>query len=353
MTDPVDVLVLGSTGYVAGELLRLLTAHPGLRLRAAFSGSRAGEALESCFPHLAGCYDEVAFAPPESLTDHLERDRPVAVFACLPHGESAVRLDRLIGEAAERRARLRLVDLSADFRHRDAATYQRLYGGSHPAPERLAEFTCGLPDLERETPAGHLAHPGCFATAVTLACAPLNALGLTEPCYRVSAVTGATGAGRAPRESTHLPERASNLFAYAPLTHRHRPEMETLVGRAGGPAPEVLFVPHSGPWSRGIHATVFARLRAPLAAEDLAEHLARFYAHTPFVSVSTDPPRMKDVVGTNRCALAVAVDGEHAVVMSVIDNLTKGAAGGSVQWMNRLCGFEETDGLLLAGPGWS
>jgi N-acetyl-gamma-glutamyl-phosphate reductase len=188
---------------------------------------------------------------------------------------------------------------------------------------------------------------------VTLACAPLAALGLVDPCFRVSAVTGATGAGRTPKESTHLPERGSNMFAYGPLDHRHRPEMEGLVERASGRPAEVLFVPHSGPWSRGIHATVHAELVRPLARDELVDQLQRFYQHTPFVAVSPEPPRMKDVVATNRCHLGVAVEGRHAVIMSVIDNLTKGAAGGAVQWMNRLLGFEAAEGLLLPGPGWS
>ena len=354
----VDAAVLGATGYVAGELLRLLAFHPRLRLRAAVSRSRAGEPVVDVFPHLRGARDDLRFAAGEAVDALLAAGEPLAVFACLPHGETAARLDRLLSRTEERGCDLRLVDLSADFRLPSPEDYERVYGAPHPAPRRYAAFTCGLPELEPETPAGAVAHPGCFTTAVTLACAPAQALGLADPCYRVSGVTGSTGSGRSPSATTHHPERHGNLKAYRPLVHRHAPEMEMLLSRLGDETPgrrppEVVFVPHSGPWARGIHATVHFDLAREVTAEELFEAYRAFYAEAPFVSVGREPPRLKEVVATNRCRLAIAARGRRAVVFSVIDNLTKGAAGGAVQWMNRLCGFAETAGLELPGVGWS
>ncbi len=349
----VPVGVLGATGYTAGELLRLLAGHPRLRLAAAVSRSQAGRPVTSVFPHLRGAWDGLDFAGEAELEGLLAASRRLAVFSCLPHGKTARRLDALLTEAEEHGARLRLVDLSADFRLPSPADYERVYGAAHSAPHRYDAFTCGLPELTAGTPALAVAHPGCFTTAVVLACAPARAAGLALPCFRVSAVTGSTGSGRTPSATTHHPERHGNLKAYSPLAHRHAPEMEMLLARLGNEAPEVAFVPHSGPWSRGIHATVHLDLVREMETEELAERYADFYAGAPFVSVGTEPPRLKDVVATNRCRIGVAAAGRRAVVLSVIDNLTKGAAGGAVQWMNRLCGFEETAGLELPGVGWS
>lgn len=356
----IPVAILGATGYVAGELLRLLATHPRLRPRVAVSGSRAHQPVVETFPHLRGAWDDLSFADEEALDALVDAGGPLAVFSCLPHGETAARLDALLArsEAAgtprgAAPAELRLVDLSADFRLPSPADYERVYGSPHPAPERYGDFTCALPELLAQTPAGPVAHPGCFTTAVTLACAPAHALGLSRPHFRVSAVTGSTGSGRSPSATTHHPDRHGSLKGYSPLRHRHAPEMEMLLGRLTGSRPEVSFVPHSGPWSRGIHATVHLDLARETTSEELAAAYADFYRGAPFVSVGTEPPRLKDVVGTNRCRLGVAADGERAVVFSVIDNLTKGAAGGALHWMNRLCGIEETAGLGLPAVGWS
>ena len=349
----IPVAILGATGYVAGELLRLLAGHPHLRLRAAVSHSRAGQPITRTFPHLRGSWDDACFDQASALDGLLDAAGPVAIFACLPHGQTAARLDDLLSRAADRETALRVVDLSADFRLPSPAHYERIYGAPHPAPERYGAFTCGLPELTPETPRGPVAHPGCFTTATVLACAPAQALGLSRPHFRVAAVTGATGSGRKPSATTHYPDRHGSLKGYSPLAHRHAPEMEMLLGRLGSVAPEVSFVPHSGPWSRGIHATVHLDLVQPMTREELAAAYLDFYREAPFVSVGIEPPRLKDVVATNRCHLGVAAEGDRAVVFSVIDNLTKGAAGGALHWMNRLCGCEETAGLRLPGVGWS
>ena len=343
----IPVVVLGGSGYVAGELLRLLAGHPHLRPAAILSESQAGEAVESAFPHLAGCFPGLRFSGREGLFDGLEGQ--VAVFCAAPHGAAAALLDEVLAEAEQKGLEAHAVDLSADFRFADAAAYERVYGHAHGAPGRLASFSCAVPEHANGTN-GHRAHPGCFTTATLMATVPLLKLGLIEPRVSVVAVTGSTGAGKTPTATTHHPARRSNLFAYSPLAHRHEPEMEALAKAASGVEAEIHFIPQAGPFARGIYATVQGKLLRP--GEDVRAALASFYDGSPFVDVLAAPPRLQDVVGTNRCRMGVAVDGDHVAVFSAIDNLVKGAAGGGIQWMNRLLGLPETAGLTQPGPGW-
>jgi len=245
------------------------------------------------------------------------------------------------------------VDLSADFRFADPARFAAIYGRSHGAPSRSASFVCAVPEHFTGRPRAHAAQPGCFTTAVALVAYPMYALGLAEGGVFVSAVTGSSGSGRTPGDKTHHPERSGNLFAYSPLGHRHEPEMRALLAPAcGGTEPEVELVAHSGPFVRGIHATLRMTLREPMAAANVVAAIEGFYRGAPFVTVSVEPPRLNDVVGTNRCRLGVVTRGRTVVLTSVLDNLVKGAAGGAVQWMNRLFGLDEDAGLRLAGLGW-
>lgn len=346
------VAVLGGTGYVAGEFLRLLASHPQLDLAAVSSDSRAGQAVGATFPNLASAWAGQRFCDEAGLEAAVRNGRVRALFCAAPHGAAAARVDALLKVAAAAGAPLTVVDASADFRFRDAARYEAVYGHAHPCPERLAEFASALPEHLPGRPAPHVGHPGCFVTSVLLGIVPLLAAGLAEPEFFVSAVTGSTGVGRKLGETTHHPERHGNLFAYQPLVHRHRPEIEQLAAEAAAPC-KVHFVPHSGPWARGIHATIHGRLAAPASAAELRAVLADAYAHSPFIEVMEAPPRIKDVSGSNRARLAVAADGEAFVVMSVIDNLVKGAAGGALQWMNRLLELPEDAGLRVAGPAWT
>lgn len=350
----VPVVILGGSGYVAGELLRLLAGHPSLRPAAVLSESQAGQAVESAFPHLAGCYPGFLFVDRDGLRRAVAEHAPgpVALFSAAPHGAAAALVDAVLADAEAAGTSIRVVDLSADFRFPDAAGYQAVYGHPHGAPERLGSFACAVPEHLGETPAGHVGHPGCFTTSVLMASVPLLKLGLVEPRISVVATTGSTGAGRTPTASTHHPARRSNLYAYNPLRHRHEPEMRALAEAASGQAAEIHFVPQSGPFARGIYATLQARLVRPMEAGEVAEALTGFYAGSPFVDVLPEPPRLQDVVGTNRCSLGVAADGDHLVVFSTLDNLVKGAAGGGIQWMNRLLGFPQAAGLTQPGPGW-
>ncbi len=347
-------MVLGGSGYVAGERLRLLAGHPRLAIAAAVSTSQAGDAVAATFPHLAGALPAgLRFCDGGALDRVLESGGDVAVFAAPPHGATAAALDELLRRAEAAGARAHAVDLSADFRFADPARFAAIYGRAHGAPQRCREFVCAVPEHRDGAPPAHAAHPGCFTTAAVLAAYPLFALGIAEGPVFVSAVTGSSGSGRTPVPGTHHPERSGNLYAYAPLAHRHEAEMRELLGRAcAGAEPEVEFVPHSGPFVRGIHATVRVSLAQEVPAGELAAALGRFYAGSPFVAVAEQPPRLNEVVGTNRCRLGVAARGRTAVVASVIDNLVKGAAGGAVQWMNRMLGLPDDAGLALAGLGW-
>jgi N-acetyl-gamma-glutamyl-phosphate reductase len=339
---------------VAGELLRLLAGHPCLELVAVVSESQAGEAVESSFPHLAGCYPGLVFQKKEGLGEVFGKmsGGQAAVFCAAPHGAAAALLDGVLTAAENAGAEARAVDLSADFRFADGAAYEKVYGHAHGAPGRLASFVCGLPEHVKDVPAGHVGHPGCFTTSVLMATVPLLKLGWIEPRVTVVATTGSTGAGRTPTATTHHPARRSNLYAYSPLRHRHAPEMRALAAAASGIESDIHFVPMAGPFARGIYATVQARLVEKLDTEAVRSGLAAFYAGSPFVDILAEPPRLQDVVGTNRCRLGVAVDGDHLVVFSAIDNLVKGAAGGGIQWMNRLLGFPEETGLRVPGLGW-
>jgi N-acetyl-gamma-glutamyl-phosphate reductase common form len=346
------VLVLGGSGYVAGELLRLVAQHPGLRLSAAVSSSQVDEPISAAFPHLAPAYAEERFASVDSAIARLSEAPHWALLSAAPHGASAQLVDRFLAAAENVGSKINVVDASADFRFASAEAFERVYRHDHPAPGRLMDFTCAVPEhLGRiETP--HAAHPGCFATAILLGIVPLLACDLASEEFFVSAVTGSTGAGRTPRETTHHPVRQSNLFAYQPLTHRHDPEVRALAAAATGKDIELHFVPHSGPFARGIHATVLARPRDSLREEQAVEALTEFYRHSTFVRVQSSPPRLKDVVASGYAALSVNIEEGAIVVCCVLDNLLKGAASGSIQWLNRLLGWPEPSGIGLPSAGW-
>lgn len=356
------VFVLGASGYVGGELLRWIAVHPRLDLAAAISGSHAGEPIGASFPNLARAFAGRRFreaaALPELLREAADCGAPVAAFSAAPHTESAPRVAALL-EAADRAGTpLPVVDLSADFRHSDPEQYRAIYGIPHPEPALLDSFRCGIPELEPEAAfldfggAGpRIAHPGCFATAVALAAAPLFRAGLVGPEVHAAAVTGSTGSGGTPKATTHHPVRHANLFAYKPLAHRHAPEMETLLGASGGEPARVRFVPHSGPFARGIHATVFLQPTAPGAGAEAEERLTEFYREAPLVRV-TRTPRVKEVAGSAAAEVGVAAAEEALVAFGTLDNLGKGAATGGIQWLNRILGLPEATGLDLPGALW-
>ena len=353
MSDSINTVVLGASGYVGGELLRLVAAHPHLELAAAVSESQAGQAIAATFSHLAPAYGETTFVAPADWLGRLDDGSNLALFSAAPHGSSAALIARALGELAARNIDVHVVDASADFRYANQLDYEVVYGSEHGAPELIDAFACAVPEHLDTCAARHVGHPGCFATASLLATVPLVASGLCEPDLFISGITGSTGSGRKPQAGTHHPERHSNLYAYKPLAHRHAPEIAALTEAATGTETRVHFVPHSGPFTRGIHVTVHARATGRVGAADLVDVYEQAYAAAPFVRVVTGTPRVKDVVASNYCHIGVATADGAVVVMAVIDNLVKGAAGGAVQWMNRLWDLPETAGLTMTAPGWS
>ncbi len=353
MNTAIPTIVLGGTGYVAGELLRLIAGHPNFKLAGILSDSQPGEAVAKSFGHLAAVYPDTKFSSIEEIEQLVATLPRTAIFSAAPHGASAALIDRLLARAEAAGTRPSVVDISADYRFATNEAYAAVYKHDHGAPARLAQFTCALPEHLAASPTPHVGHPGCFSSAILLASVPLLKLGIAQPTLFVAGVTGSTGAGRKPTEGTHHPQRHSDLYAYNALAHRHAPEIAEVAKAVSGVDAHFAFVPHSGPFARGIHVTVQAQLAKPATSAELVEAFAKFYAHSPFVRVSAQAPRVKDVAGSNYARLSVATDGKVVAVMSVLDNLNKGAAGGAVQWMNRLMSLPETAGLTAPAAGWT
>jgi N-acetyl-gamma-glutamyl-phosphate reductase common form len=346
-------IVLGGTGYVAGELLRLLCSHPYFDLAAVASDSQPDEPVAQFFRHLQPVLPHLRFAGHDEILEYVAANPATAVFSAAPHGVSAGLIDRLLTAGDQAGTNPRVVDISADFRYATASAYEAVYKHAHGAPSRLGEFTCAVPEHLNALATAHVAHPGCFATAVLLASVPLLSLGLVEPRLFVSGVTGSTGSGRSPTAGTHHPQRHGDLYSYNALAHRHAPEVTALAEAASGVPAQFNFVPHSGPFARGIHVTVQAEAAGDVTSHELVHALREYYDQSPFVRVSGEMPRLKDVVCSNFAEISAVSNGRSIAVMCVIDNLTKGAAGGAVQWMNRMFGHEETAGLMSPAPGWT
>ena len=345
--------MLGGTGYVSGELLRLILGHPNFGLAGVMSDSAPGELAGKSFPHLAGVLGNLAFQSQADIAALIASEPTSAVFCAAPHGAAAALIDNLLKAAEAAGTKPRIVDISADFRFATAAAYEAVYKHPHGAPHRLAQFTCAVPEHLKKVTTPHVGHPGCFSTSILLASVPLLSSGIVEPTLFVSGVTGSTGSGRKPVEGTHHPTRHSDLYSYGALAHRHAPEITALAKAASGVDADFAFVPHSGPFARGIHATVQAKLKSSRDASNVVALLREYYAGSPFVRVLDAAPRVKDIVASNYAHLSAASNGKTVAVMSVVDNLNKGAAGGAVQWMNRLFGLPETAGLTAPAAGWT
>lgn len=327
--------ILGASGYVGGELLRLLAAHPGLAPAKLFADSNAGRSVAQVHPHLAPIFGDHCF---ERFGDGA-LDGVDLLFAALPHGHSQTLAASIIEQGVP------FVDLGADFRLSEAASYQRWYGDAHQAPELLDQFVYGIPELNRDAIAGSktVAAAGCYATAAILALKPLVDAGVIDPSsIIVDAASGVSGAGREAREATAFATVDGSFAAYGLLNHRHTAEMEMALGA------RVLFTPHLVPMTRGILATCYAE--APDSCDPLAI-LRSAYAGEPFVHVADQPPATKWVSGSNACQLTARYDPRtgRVVALAAIDNLGKGAAGQMVQCANLMLGLDEAAGLATAG----
>jgi N-acetyl-gamma-glutamyl-phosphate reductase common form len=353
MSAQIPAVVLGGTGYVAGELLRLLAAHPRFSLAAVMSESSPGDSVAAAFPHLVSAYPHTRFSSQEEVRRILCEAPTAAVFSAAPHGVSAGLIDALLSAAEQAGTSPRVADISADFRYDSADAYAQVYRHAHGAPRRLAQFTCAVPEQLDTLKTPHVGHPGCFATAILLASVPLLEAGVITPAVFVSGVTGSTGSGRKPVPGTHHPLRHGDLYSYSALMHRHVPEVTACARAASKVEAQFAFVPHSGPFARGIHVTLQAALQRPLDTEKVLGVLRAYYADAPFVRVTQEAPRVKDVVASNYAHLSAVVMSGTVAVLCAIDNLNKGAAGGAIQWMNRMFDLPETLGLTAPAPGWT
>ena len=335
------VAVIGAAGYVGGELLRLVLQHPDIREVTATSRSRAGTPIADHYPAMALLTD-ARFAG--QAPDEAARGKDV-VFLALGHGDSSSIMGALIDSGPGM-----IVDLAADFRIHDGRLHERHYG-AHRAPSLVHRFAYGLADVRGGELRGAkaIAAPGCFATAAQLALFGIADLPLVAP-PAIFAVTGSSGAGQSPAPTTHHPARANNMFAYATMGHRHEGEMlEQWRAWRGDAAAAARLMCHSGPFVRGIHATLHAHLIEP--ARDINAHIAARFAGRPFVRVLDAPPQLTQVVGSNLALIHAAAsdDGREVQVMCVIDNLIKGAGGQAVQAMNLALGLDERAGLIAPG----
>ncbi len=344
----VKVGIAGATGYGGIELLRLLGQHPAVEVVFAGTESYAGEELASVFPHLAGRVSLVGQqATPERLAEACD-----LVFTALPHGVSMKLAPAVL--AAGRR----LIDLGADFRLRDLGTYEAWYKAQHEAPELMEEAVYGLPELFRERIRGArlVGNPGCYPTSCALAAAPLLKEGLVELKGIIfDSKSGVSGAGRKVSLGVHYSEVNENLKAYNVAgAHRHTPEIEQTLSEVAGEPVTVTFTPHLVPMTRGILTTGYFQLKEELSTEQAVELFRSFYEGETFVRVrpAGDLPATKQVWGSNYCDIGVQVDRRtgRVLVVAVIDNLVKGAAGQAVQNMNLMLGLPEATGLLGVGP---
>jgi len=331
--------IVGGTGYTGVELLRLLAAHPEVRLEVITSRGNAGTPVAELFPNLRGVLD-IAFSEPDAAS----LGGCDVVFFATPNGTCMAMAPELIERGT------RVIDLGADFRLRDLQAFSEWYGMPHSCPELAAEAVYGLPEMHRGTICGArlVANPGCYPTAVQLGFLPLVESGLVDTDHLIAdAKSGASGAGRQPKQHTLLCEAAENFHAYGAGGHRHLPEIRQGLAEAAGREVGLTFVPHLVPMIRGIHATLYARLRDPAA--DLQALYEERYAHEPFVDVLPpgSQPETRSVRGGNMVRIAVhrPQGGDMALVLAVEDNLVKGAAGQAVQNMNLMFGLEETAGL--------
>ena len=330
--------IVGGTGYTGSELIRLLSGHPEVTLAVVTSRGEAGRDLGDLFPHLAGRV-QLRFEPP--ATDILAGCD--LVFFAAPNGVAMEQVPELLDSGTK------VIDLAADFRLRSASTWSQWYGKPHTCPEYLDVAVYGLPELHREEirSARLVANPGCYPTAVTLGALPLLERGsVADGAVIADAKSGVSGAGRTNRTDLLFAEANENFKAYNVFAHRHHPEIiQTLEAAAGHPV-DLVFVPHLLPMTRGILATLHMRLTG--SDRDLQGCYERRYAAEPFVHVLPpgSHPETRHVSGTNQCRIAVHEEAGRVVVISVIDNLVKGAAGQAMQNMNLMLGLPETAGLM-------
>lgn len=342
-SNAIRVAILGASGYTGAELLRLLVRHPNVRITALTADRKAGEAIETVFPHLGGLG-----LPKLTAIGDVDWSAADVVFCALPHGTTQEVIAGLP-------AHLKVIDLSADFRLADVEQYAKWYGHAHRAPALQKDAVYGLTELAREAirRARLVACPGCYPTSAQLPLVPLIEAGqIDADDIIIDAKSGVSGAGRALKENSLFAEVAEGINAYGIASHRHAPEIEQGLSLAAGRPVTVNFTPHLMPMNRGILSTIYVRLANGYGADDLRATLGARYANEPFVKVvpAGVAPATRHVRGSNHCLIGVFADRVkgRAILLSAIDNLVKGASGQAVQNMNVVCGLDETAALEQA-----
>ena len=340
----VRAAVVGASGYTGAELVRLLVNHPAVDIVAMTADRKAGQELGEVFPHLAGVARTAAL-PSLRPVEALAWDGIDVAFFGLPHGAAQP-------VAAAMPERVKMIDLSPDFRFADPDVYAAWYGQPHQAPAMQEHAVYGLTELARAEIVGArlVACPGCYPTSALLPLVPIIEAGMVQPDdIVIDAKSGVSGAGRAAKEASLFTEVAEGVHAYGIASHRHAPEIEQLFSRAPLRPITLNFTPHLMPMNRGILSSIYLRLADGASADDLRSLLAECYAGEPFVRVLDKGivPATQHVRGSNHCLIGVFADrvAGRAIILSVIDNLVKGASGQAIQNMNLLCGLDETTGL--------
>jgi N-acetyl-gamma-glutamyl-phosphate reductase len=338
-TKTVRVGILGATGYTALELIKILLRHPGAKIELLTSRQEGRPPVSSIHPSLTGrlelCLEDSA---PEAIAARCD-----CAFLCLPHAASAESAKALLAKG------VRVIDLSADYRLNNPATYRQWYEHDHPDPERLGSTPYGLPELFRSQipDAKLIANPGCYPTSAILPLAPLLKAGLIEPTdIIIDSKSGVSGAGRTPKLNTLYPECNESISAYSVGKHRHQPEIEQILGRATGQTVNVIFTPHLTPMDRGIHSAIYARPTRAVTESEVLGCLREFYAGQPFVRVVNHLPATKDTAHTNFVDITARVVKNRVLLLCAEDNLIKGASGAAVQNFNLMFGFHEATALL-------
>lgn len=336
----IDVSVIGATGYVGAELLRLLSGHPEVKINGAVSKSFAGKKLHDIYANFIPTEEVGLLESGESFS------KSDFIFLCLPHGQSLMMAPKLLAKGHK------VIDLSGDFRYDDTDLYEKWYGLTHSAKKENSEAVYGLPEFFREDveTANFTSNPGCYTTTSILALAPLLKSGLiSEKGIVIDAKSGVTGAGRKEKLAFSYCETADNFKAYSVPMHRHTSEIEEQLTKISGKDICLLFTPHLLPVKRGILATIYADLHDGATAEKIEQAYAQCYDDEPFTHVlpHSQLPELKYVVGSNNCMIGFEVSERtgKVIIVSCTDNLLKGAAGQAVQNFNLMNGFDEKTGL--------
>ncbi len=333
--------IFGGSGYGGSELLRILLLHPNAEIALVTANEHARKAVSEVHRNLYGLTDLIFRSVPEDLDTLKDFD---CVFLALPHGQAMEIAPRLPRTA-------KVIDLSGDFRLRDAAVFAHHYGREHIAMSAQAEFVYGLTETNRNAikRARCVTNPGCFATAALLGLAPLVAHNLITGRVIVDAKTGSSGSGAKAAPNTHHPQRSNSFYAYKPFTHQHVPEIEQELRAIGDWTSELIFVTHSLPVARGIFASIYVETGNETTEAEIRALFEDFYRGSFFVRLVEASPDVNWVKTTNFCDIGFAVRGRQLVVFTAIDNLVKGAAGQAVQNMNLMFGLDEKTGLMLTG----